>query len=53
MCAKVNVLPNAGGLFQQDPAHVRRLEIVYETQALIQNEENDAKAEARQRLRGR
>ena len=33
MCEKLGCLPRPGGLFDQDPMHVRRLEKIYEAQA--------------------
>jgi hypothetical protein len=52
MCAKVHVLPNAGGLFQQHPLHVAKLEKVYEAQAVV-DEDDRKKQDSKRRLEER
>jgi hypothetical protein len=32
LCERLGCLPHPGGLFDQDPRHIRRLEKVYEAQ---------------------
>jgi hypothetical protein len=36
MCLTMNILPGPGGLFDQDPLWVRRLQIVAEAQQMAQ-----------------
>lgn len=51
MCLELNMLPDAGGLFDQDPLWVRRLQIVQEARyqaekMRMQKEESAAKHKA-------
>jgi hypothetical protein len=49
MCAKVHVLPNPGGLFQQHPLHIAKLERIYEAQAKV-DEDEQKNMESKRRL---
>jgi len=41
ICQRVGCLPKPGGLFDQEAAHVHRLERVYEAVAKFEKEEMD------------
>jgi hypothetical protein len=43
MCRKVRCLPDAGGIFDQDPLHLMRLQVVFEE--FDKKEQDDLEAE--------